>query len=171
MFHLFKLINSIDNDDTLTIYIEESEYHGGVVDNLGLRFENGDIKQCKNQSLKLIEPDEEELELPSVKFSSVINLPSSDFQKIIRDLSNLSEAQLYGMGKTPAAALGSVRKKPTDSDIEQLVSIFEKQNIRNFFYIGGNDSAETANLVSEEAKSIGYDMKAFHIPKIGRAHV
>ena len=81
------------------------------------------------------------------------------------DLSNLSEAQLYGMGKTPAAALGSVRKKPTDSDIEQLVSIFEKQNIRNFFYIGGNDSAETANLVSEGAKSTGYDMKAFHIPK------
>jgi 6-phosphofructokinase 1 len=81
------------------------------------------------------------------------------------DLSNLSEAQLYGMGKTPAAALGSVRKKPTDSDIEQLVSIFEKQNIRNFFYIGGNDSAETANLVSEGAKSIGYDMRAFHIPK------
>ena len=38
------------------------------------------------------------------------------------DLSNLSEAQLYGMGKTPAAALGSVRKKPTDSDIKQLVS-------------------------------------------------
>ncbi len=91
MFHLFKLINSIDNDDTLTIYIEDSEYHGGVVDNLGLRFENGDIKQCKDQKLKLIEPDEEELELPSVKFSSVINLPSSDFQKIIRDLSNLSD--------------------------------------------------------------------------------
>ena len=81
------------------------------------------------------------------------------------DLSNLSEAQLYGIGKTPAAALGSVRKKPTDSDIENLVSIFESQNIRNFFYIGGNDSAETANLVSEGAKSIGYEMKAFHIPK------
>ena len=81
------------------------------------------------------------------------------------DLSNLSEAQLFGIGKTPAAALGSVRKKPTDSDIEKLVSIFEKQNIRNFFYIGGNDSAETANLVSEGAKSIGYEMKAFHIPK------
>ena len=59
MFHLFKLINSIDNDDTLTIYIEEKEYHGGVVDNLGLKFENGDIKQCKVQELKLIEPDEE----------------------------------------------------------------------------------------------------------------
>ena len=81
------------------------------------------------------------------------------------DLSNLSEAQLYGIGKTPAAALGSVRKKPTDSDIENLIAIFEKQNIRNFFYIGGNDSAETANLVSEGAKQIGYEMKEFHIPK------
>ena len=81
------------------------------------------------------------------------------------DLASLSEAQLYGIGKTPAAALGSVRKKPTESDIEKLVSIFEKQNIRNFYYIGGNDSAETANLVAEGASSIGYEMKAFHIPK------
>ena len=91
----------------------------------------------------------------------LVGMLSEDFV----DLSTLSETQLYGIGKTPAAALGSVRKKPTDPDIEQLVSIFEKQNIRNFFYIGGNDSAETANLVSEGAKSIGYDMKAFHIPK------
>jgi 6-phosphofructokinase len=68
------------------------------------------------------------------------------------DLSSLNESQLYGIGKTPAAALGSVRKKPTDNDIEQLVEIFEQEGIRNFFYIGGNDSAETANLVSEGAK-------------------
>jgi 6-phosphofructokinase len=81
------------------------------------------------------------------------------------DLSSLNESQLYGIGKTPAAALGSVRKKPTDNDIEQLVEIFEQEGIRNFFYIGGNDSAETANLVSEGAKKIGYEMKAFHIPK------
>ena len=81
------------------------------------------------------------------------------------DLSKLSDSQLYGIAKTPAAALGSVRKKPTEEDIEKLISIFEKQNIIYFFYIGGNDSAETANLVSEGAKQIGYEMKAFHIPK------
>ena len=34
MFHLIKLINSIDNDDTLTIYIDESEYTDGIVDHL-----------------------------------------------------------------------------------------------------------------------------------------
>ena len=81
------------------------------------------------------------------------------------DLASLSESQLYGMGKTPAAALGSVRKKPTEKDIEKLISIFEKQDIRNFYYIGGNDSAETAYLVEEGARSSGYEMKAFHIPK------
>ena len=55
MFHLFKLINSIDNDDTLTIYIEDCDYSDGVVSHLGLKFENGDIKQCKTQKLKLID--------------------------------------------------------------------------------------------------------------------
>ena len=91
MLHLFKLINTIDNDDTLTIYIEECDYTDGVVQYLGLKFENGDIKQQKYQKLRLIEPEHEELEVPDVIFSSVLNLPSTDFQKIIRDLSCISD--------------------------------------------------------------------------------
>lgn len=91
MFHLFKLINSIDNGDALTIYIENSDYYDGIVSHLALKFENGNIKQCKTQKLKLIEPENDELEYPDVKFSSIINLKSNDFQKIIRDLSCISE--------------------------------------------------------------------------------
>ena len=91
MFHLFKLINTIENDETLTIYIENSDYVDGIVSYLTLKYENGGIKQCKTQKLRLIEPDPEELQYPDVNFSSIINLPSSDFQKIIRDLSCISE--------------------------------------------------------------------------------
>ena len=91
MFHLFKLINTIDNDDTLTIYIENCDYSEGIVSHLALRFDNGNIKQCKTQKLKLIEPEQDELDVPDVTFSSIINLPSADFQKIIRDLSAISE--------------------------------------------------------------------------------
>lgn len=91
MFHLFKLINSIDNDDTLTIYIENADYADGIVSHLALKFENGEIKQCKTQKLRLIEPEPDELQYPDVKFSSIINLPSADFQKIIRDLSCISD--------------------------------------------------------------------------------
>ena len=91
MFHLFKLINSIDNDDTLTIYIDNADYVDGIVSHLALKFENGEIKQCKTQKLRLIEPEPEELQYPDVKFASIINLPSADFQKIIRDLSCISD--------------------------------------------------------------------------------
>lgn len=91
MLHLFKLINTIGNDDTLTIYIEEDDYSDGVVQFLGLKFENGLIKQQKFQKLRLIEPDLDELDIPDVTFSSVLNIPSSDFQKIIRDLSCISD--------------------------------------------------------------------------------
>lgn len=91
MFHLFKLINTIDNDDTLTIYIDKADYTDGIVQFLGLKFENGDIKQQKIQKLRLIEPDAEELDVPDVAFSSVLNLPATDFQKIVRDLSCISD--------------------------------------------------------------------------------
>ena len=91
MQYFFKLINSIDNDDTLTIYIENDDYSDGVVKELGLKFENGNIKQSKIQKLRLLEPDEEELDLPNLEFSSIINMPSCDFQKIVRDLANISE--------------------------------------------------------------------------------
>ncbi len=106
MFHLFKLINTIDNDDTLTIYIEEADYTDGIVQFLGLKFENGDIKQQKIQKLRLIEPDNEELTVPDVKFSSILNLPSTDFQKIIRDLSIISDKiEIRSIATTDGAEL------------------------------------------------------------------
>jgi proliferating cell nuclear antigen len=91
MQHLFKLINNIDNEETLSIYIDEDEYNDGIVEYLTLQFENKNKEQCKIQKLKLIEPDNEELNIPDVNFSSVINISSNDFQKIIRDLHSISD--------------------------------------------------------------------------------
>ena len=58
--HLFKVISTMSNDDTLSMYIEKSDYHDGIVTHLGLQYDNGDIKQCYSQKLRLIEPDTEE---------------------------------------------------------------------------------------------------------------
>jgi len=91
MLYLFKLINTINNDDTLTIYIDEDDYTDGVVQYLGLKFENGDIKQQKIQKLRLIEPDADEFDIPDVMFSSILHIPAIDFQKIVRDLSCISD--------------------------------------------------------------------------------
>lgn len=89
--HLFKLISTMSNDDTLSIYIDKCDYHDGVVSHLGLQYENGDIKQFYTQKLRLIDPDTEELEMPDVEYSTVINMPTTDFQKIIRDMNGISD--------------------------------------------------------------------------------
>lgn len=135
MFHLFKLISTIDNDDTLTIYIENVDYADGIVQYLGLKFENGDIKQQKIQKLRLIEPDNEELEVPDVKFSSILNLPSVDFQKIVRDLSCISDKiEIKSVATTSGAELifkcsggfadAEIRRAESDGSMEYVV----KQN-------------------------------------------
>ncbi len=89
--HLFKVISTISNDDTLSMYIDKSDYHDGVVSHLGFQYDNGSIKQCYSQKLRLIEPDTEELIVPDVEYSTVINMPATDFQKIIRDLNGISD--------------------------------------------------------------------------------
>ena len=89
--HLFKLISTMSNDDTLSMYIDKGDYHEGIVSHLGLQYDNGMIKQCYSQKLRLIEPDVEELYVPDVEYSTIINLPTSDFQKIIRDLNGISD--------------------------------------------------------------------------------
>jgi len=123
MMHLFKLITSVDNNDTLTIYIEKSDYDSGFVSHLTLKFENGNIGQCITYKLKLIEPEPEELEYPTVTFSSIINLPASDFQKIIRDLLNISEkVEIKSVGNElifncrGPFANAEIRRSETDND-------------------------------------------------------
>ncbi len=81
------------------------------------------------------------------------------------DLKKENAQALNAVARTPSAALGSVRKKPTSEDCVQLFGILQKFNVRYFFYIGGNDSAETAFIINEEAKKVDYELRCFHIPK------
>ncbi len=81
------------------------------------------------------------------------------------DLFKESQETLEKVAITPSAALGSVRKKPTADECQKIFGVFQKYNIRYFFYIGGNDSAETANIVSELAREAKYELSVFHIPK------
>ncbi|MDQ6952783.1 MAG: 6-phosphofructokinase [Mariprofundaceae bacterium] len=81
------------------------------------------------------------------------------------DLTTQSEEQLEEIALTPAAALGSVRLKPSKAECERVFEVYKKHNVRYFFYIGGNDSAETAYIIAEMAKDEGYDFCTIHLPK------
>lgn len=81
-----------------------------------------------------------------------------------------AEQQLDLLSATPAAALGSCRKKIADDDeIEKIYEIFEKYNIRYFFYIGGNDSMDTVCKLSDYAERNAdkgiFEVKFIGIPK------
>lgn len=81
------------------------------------------------------------------------------------DLGKETKENLELVAGTPSSALGSVRKKPTPEDCVKVFAVLQKYNIRFFFYIGGNDSAETTHIINEEALKAGYQMKCFHICK------
>ena len=76
-----------------------------------------------------------------------------------------TNATLEAVAQTPSSALGTVRKKPTAADCTAIFKVLHKHDIRFFFYIGGNDSAETVHIINEEAKKEKYDLRCFHIPK------
>lgn len=77
---------------------------------------------------------------------------------------------LANLETTPAAALGSCRRKLKSHDrdretYERLIEIFKKYDIRYFFYIGGNDSMDTVLKLSEYAKQHSYALRVVGVPK------
>ena len=81
------------------------------------------------------------------------------------DLGRETRAVLERVAATPSSALGSVRRKPGPGDCAAMFSVMRRYGVRYFFYIGGNDSAETAHIVNEEAGKAKYELHCFHVPK------
>jgi len=81
------------------------------------------------------------------------------------ELQNLPQDRLDRIAMTPSAALGSSRDKPDAEYCKKIFDVFAKQNVRYFFYIGGNDSSDTCRIVNELAKANNYELRCFHVPK------
>jgi 6-phosphofructokinase 1 len=81
------------------------------------------------------------------------------------DLKKIPADTLEKVAVSPCSALGSSRDKPDEQYCHKILDVFKKRNIRYFFYIGGNDSANTAHIINAMADDVGFDIRAFHIPK------
>jgi len=87
---------------------------------------------------------------------------------LAEDLVNMgkeTKENLLKIAATPSSALGTVRKKPTADDCKKIFGVLHKYGVRYFFYIGGNDSAETVHIINSEARKKNYELRCFHIPK------
>ena len=81
------------------------------------------------------------------------------------DLRKVDAAKLSAIARTPSSALGSCRMKPTEEDCRRIFEEFKRLDVGYFFYIGGNDSADAARIIGEEAAKDGYPLVVYHIPK------
>ena len=81
------------------------------------------------------------------------------------DLTDISPERLERIARTPSAALGSTRDKPDAAYCAKILEGCRDNDIRYFFYIGGNDSADTCRIVSEKALEADYELRCFHVPK------
>jgi proliferating cell nuclear antigen len=86
MLNFHKLIKTINSNDTLTLFMDETD-----INHLGIKIENGDKNTKTTYKLNLLDLDNPQISIDPTEFNSVITLPSTDFQKICRDMSNVSE--------------------------------------------------------------------------------
>jgi 6-phosphofructokinase len=88
----------------------------------------------------------------------------------IFDFRDESPTDIDGLKYTPAAALGSCRYKlrsleESKEDYQRVMGVFKAHNIRYFFYIGGNDSMDTADKITTLAGQMDYDIRVMGVPK------
>ncbi|MFP4500830.1 MAG: 6-phosphofructokinase [Candidatus Hydrogenedentota bacterium] len=81
------------------------------------------------------------------------------------DLTEATTHNLEAVANSPAAALLSTRDKPDKAYCHKIFEVCRKHDIRYFFYVGGNDSADTCRIVNEAAEAAGYELRVIHIPK------
>jgi ATP-dependent phosphofructokinase / diphosphate-dependent phosphofructokinase len=81
------------------------------------------------------------------------------------DLTQETTHNLEQVARTSSSALLSTRDKPDEAYCSRIFKVLKVHDVRYFFYIGGNDSADTVNIVNRNAEQAGYDMRCVHIPK------
>lgn len=86
MLKLHMLIKTIGTNDLLVLYIRKDD-----PSNLGIKIINNEKNVETNYKLSTLDIDVLNIEIPPVDFHTIITMPSSYLQKIIRDMHNLAE--------------------------------------------------------------------------------
>ncbi len=85
------------------------------------------------------------------------------------DISQQPREEIELLRRTPAAgAIGTCRyklKEEQSEDYERIIEVMRAHNVGYFFYIGGNDSMDTAAKVSKLAKEKGLELTVSGVPK------
>lgn len=86
LMNLYKLIKTLNNNSILTLFLENNDSN-----RLGVQIQNTEKNTNTVYKLNIMDLMDNVMKFPPAEFSSVITMASSDFQKICRDMYNLSD--------------------------------------------------------------------------------
>ena len=86
MLNMHKLIKTIGNSDTLTLYVEEDDDN-----HLGIKIESNEKNTKSIYKLDLLALPPQSIRVGPTEFDSVIVISATDFQKLCRDMHNIAE--------------------------------------------------------------------------------
>lgn len=81
------------------------------------------------------------------------------------DLSDIPEEELDRLGKSPGAALGSSRSKPSPTDLDLIVQNLRRLGVRHVLLIGGNGTMRGAEVIRQFCEDAAYEVQVIGIPK------
>jgi proliferating cell nuclear antigen len=94
MTNMYKLLKTITVNDVLMITIDSKEY-------MNIEIHSEQKKTCTKFALKLLDINENQIEVPEMQMTVNTPMPSVDFQRICRDMSNIGdEIEITRGGKT-----------------------------------------------------------------------
>lgn len=83
---LFKLIKSATMSDLISLYILRNS-----LEKLRISIDCKDRCMLIESELNTLDLDDDSIKIPSISFSTILIMPSAEFQKNVRDLANVSE--------------------------------------------------------------------------------
>jgi len=181
---LTKVLRAAQNEDILTLKAADSP------DSLNLVFENTERDRSSEYDIKLMDIDQEHLGIPDTDYSATVVLPSAEFQRICRDLSQLSESVTIEASKSSVKfscsgdiGNGSVNlrqhqdlEKPDQSTTIELVEpvslTFSLKYLVNFCKASALSPTVKLSLSTDVPLLVEYKMEAGYVrfylaPKIG----
>lgn len=86
MVNLGKLLKCANNDDIITMKAEDDN-----LDKCTFMFETKDQDRISDFELKLMDIDTEHMEVPDTKYDAIVRMPSSEYLRIVRDLTTIGD--------------------------------------------------------------------------------
>ncbi|KAL1131771.1 hypothetical protein AAG570_011384 [Ranatra chinensis] len=91
--NMTKIMKCAGNDDVLTIKAQDN------ADSVMFMFESQNQEKVSDYEMKLMNLDQEHLGIPETDYSCIIKMPSAEFARICRDLSQFGESVVISCSK------------------------------------------------------------------------